>query len=486
MVAHHLGAALELAAASSVADDGLRSQAREAFRDAGERAASLNALPSAVRHLSAALELTADDDPERPRVLLALGLALGQTDHAAALPILDEAAAALEAAGDPKAAASAALIGARTSWYLGRRDAADEHLQRALTLLEHEPASEVKAEAFAERARLSMLAIESRDAVEMADAGLEVAEEVGAELAQASMLITRGTVLESRDDVERGVEIAERLKDLNQLSRGLNNLAELAIAAGDLPAAFEVYDRTRREFTQFGVPTYLLWLDVQEASLAFLIGRWDRALDLIEPILARFDAGTTHYLETDARGTRAPILHARGETRAGLADVERGLAVARSAKDPQIVVPALGSVAGLLARDGRLEEARRLLDEALTICRGLTPYYSFAPNLLVGVLDVGMEDEFAEVFGPHADSDPWTGAAVTAWRGDLLGAADLLERHDGKALEADLRVKAAARLHAAGDTAGAEEQRRRAVTFYRSVGATERIREADALLSATA
>jgi tetratricopeptide (TPR) repeat protein len=176
-------------------------------------------------------------------------------------------------------------------------------------------------------------------------------------------------VLESRDDVERGVEIAERLKDLNQLSRGLNNLAELAIAAGDLPAAFEVYDRTRREFTQFGVPTYLLWLDVQEASLAFLIGRWERALDLIEPILARFDAGTTHYLETDARGTRAPILHARGETRAGLADVERGLAVARSAKDPQIVVPALGSVAGLLARDGRLEEARRLLDEALTICR---------------------------------------------------------------------------------------------------------------------
>jgi predicted ATPase len=51
MVAHHLGAALELAAASSVADDALRSQAREAFRNAGERAASLNALPAAVRHL---------------------------------------------------------------------------------------------------------------------------------------------------------------------------------------------------------------------------------------------------------------------------------------------------------------------------------------------------------------------------------------------------------------------------------------------------
>jgi hypothetical protein len=54
------------------------------------------------------------------------------------------------------------------------------------------------------------------------------------------------------------------------------------------------------------------------------------------------------------------------------------------------------------------------------------------------------------------------------------------------AIEADLRVRAAARLHAAGDTSAAEEQRRRAVTFYGFVGATERIREADALLPATA
>jgi class 3 adenylate cyclase/tetratricopeptide (TPR) repeat protein len=487
MVAHHLGAALELAAASGVADDELRGQARDAFRDAGERAASLNALPAAARHLSAALELTADDDPERPRVLLALGLVLAETDHTAAVAVLDEAAAALEAAGDPAAAASAAIVGARTSWYLGMRDAADEHLLRATTLLEHEPASEVKAEAFAERARLMMLASGRADAVEMANAGLEIAEQVGAERAQASLLITRGTVLESIEDVERGVEIAERLKDLLQLSRGLNNLCELVIAAGDLPAAFEVYDRTRREFTQFGVPTYLLWLDVQEAAVAAVTDRWDRALELVEPILARLDAGTTHYLEGDARTTRGGIRHARGETREGLADVERGLAAARLAKDAQTVVPALGSLAGLLARDGDVAEARRLLDEALGICRGLVrPYYSLAPSLLLGVLDAELQDEFVEVFGPHAGNDPWTGASVTAWRGDLLAAADILARHGGKALEADLRVRAAARLLASGETVAAEEQRRQAVAFYRSVGATGRIREAEALLAATA
>jgi class 3 adenylate cyclase/tetratricopeptide (TPR) repeat protein len=487
MVAHHLGAALELAAASGLADDELRSEAREAFFDAGARAASLNALGAAARHLSAAVELTADDDPGRPRVLLALGLVLAETDHAAALPVLDEAATALDAAGDRTAAASAAIVGARTSWYLGLRDVADEHLLRAMALLEHEPDSEVKAEAFAERARLRMLAAGWSGAVEIANAGLEVAEAVGAERAQASLLITRGTTVRSHEDIERGVEIAERLKDLTQLSRGLNNLAELSIAAGDLPGAFAVYDRTRREFTQLGVPTYLLWLDVQEAAIRGVTGQWDRALELIAPIVARFDSGSTHYLEADARSTRAAIFHARGETRVAVADAEHGLASARSSKDPQTLVPALGSLADLLAREGRLDEARQLLDEALAISRELaSPYYSFAPTLLLGVLDTGMHAEFAEVFAPHAGNDPWTGASVTAWRGDLLDAADSFERHDAKTHEADLRIRAAALLLAAGDTIGAEEQRRRALAFYRSVGASERIREADALLPASA
>src|SRR5262245_54714983 len=76
MVAHHYGAALELATASGVADDDLRRRARNSFRDAGERAMSLNAFGVAHGHLTAALELTADTDPERPDILFALGRAV--------------------------------------------------------------------------------------------------------------------------------------------------------------------------------------------------------------------------------------------------------------------------------------------------------------------------------------------------------------------------------------------------------------------------
>jgi hypothetical protein len=61
-----------------------------------------------------------------------------------------------------------------------------------------------------------------------------------------------------------------------------------------------------------------------------------------------------------------------------------------------------------------------------------------------------------------------------------------MRRCGATALEAELRVRAAARLRAAGDSAAADEQLGRALAFYRRVGATRRIRDAEALLAATA
>jgi class 3 adenylate cyclase/tetratricopeptide (TPR) repeat protein len=487
MVAHHYGAALELTAASGVADEELRRHARRSFREAGERAASLNALAAAERHLSAALELLPPDDGERPYVLLELGRVTAERDGPTAQPLLEEAAAALSAAGDATAAASAEIACVQACFQGGQRDAADFHSQRALALLEHEPLSEVTVTAFAERARLLMLSSAYAEAAELATTGLALAEQIEAERPQASLLITRGTSRGSREDVEHGLEIAERSQDLLQLSRGLNNLAELAIESGDLAAALDVYARTRREFEQLGLTTHLVWLDVQEAGIAYLAGGWDRSLELVDPLLARLDAGSTHYLEGDARLLRARIRHARGETQAGLADAERGLLAARTAKDPQALVPALGSAGELFHRAGRRDEARSLLEEALRQCRSLAvPYYNMAPNLVVAVLDLGLQREFLEVFEPHADRDPWTRATVAAWTGDLVGAADIVASHDGRSPEADLRVRAAAALQGHGDAGAANEQLRLALAFFRSVGAAQRVAEASELFAATA
>jgi hypothetical protein len=69
-------------------------------------------------------------------------------------------------------------------------------------------------------------------------------------------------------------------------------------------------------------------------------------------------------------------------------------------------------------------------------------------------------------------------------RGDLVGAADILQASGAAALEAHARLRAAGRLTADGRHAEAEEQLQRALAYYRSVGATRYIREGERLLAA--
>jgi hypothetical protein len=80
----------------------------------------------------------------------------------------------------------------------------------------------------------------------------------------------------------------------------------------------------------------------------------------------------------------------------------------------------------------------------------------------------------------------WRDPAVAIARGDLLGAADLLQATGAGAFEAHARLRAAGRLAAEGGHAEAQEQLDQALAFFRSVRATRYIREAEALLAATA
>jgi class 3 adenylate cyclase/tetratricopeptide (TPR) repeat protein len=488
MVAHHYAAALELATALSVADDELRRRAREGFREAGERTASLNAFGSAKRHFAAALELTDDQDPLRPRLLFSLGRALFEHEGAVVgIPLLEEGARALAAVGEVETAAFAEIFCSRACVLAGRRDDADAHTERAVSLVAGGPPSEAKAEALAERARLLMFSGRSAESVELATEALGLAEQLGLERTASALLITRGTATGDRGEIEQGLEIAERIRDAMQITRGLNNLAEEAIRAGDIPEALAIYPRTRQEVHELGLPPYLHWLDVQEAALTSLTDAWDCALELLEPVFELIDSGATSYLESEARHARARIRHARDDTDAALDDGERGLAASRNVRDPQSLVPALGQVAELFAREGRAREARTALEEALAVAKSSDrPYYSWGPNLMLAVLDTGMEETFLGHFAEFSHDDPWTAAAVEAWRGDLAGAADDMKRRGATALEAELRVRAAARMRTRGESAGADEQLRLALAFFHKVRATRRIRDAEALLAATA
>jgi hypothetical protein len=315
---------------------------------------------------------------------------------------------------------------------------------------------------------------------------LELAEELGVERSVSALLITRGTALNDAGEIQQGVEIAERLRDVMQLTRGLNNLAEEKIRIGDSAGALSIYADMRAELSQLGLAPYLLWLDVSEAALCFVMGDWERAVELVRPMHAALEAGETNYYEGDVRHIRAVVRQVKGDVAGAIQEAELGLAAVQRSRDPQSRVPMLGGAAGVFARAGYLEKARATLDEALALCTSLElPYYSFAPNLMLPALDLGLEAAFLECFAPHADADAWTGPAVTACHGDLLVAAEDMSRCGAAYFEAELAIRAAARMRADGDAAGADEQVLRALAFYRSVGATADIAGAEALLGPT-
>jgi class 3 adenylate cyclase/tetratricopeptide (TPR) repeat protein len=488
MLAHHYTAALEFGHAAGLDMGDLLEPARKALHDAGDRAAALNSFTAAQAHYIAALQLWPESDPDRPRVLLAHAEAGYMLGASGAIADLGRAVAALIDVGDLEGAAVGELLSARSSWYAGLRDDADAHADRALELLADAPPAEAKVGALAERARLLMLRGENARSSELATQGLELARELGLERLEASLLITRGTCAladDTNDDLSRGVEIAERVKDLDQLYRGLNNLAEAAIRRGDLAAADRLYLRMRTEQEALGLRTHLLWTGGQASTVRFETGDWDAALKLAEPLIAEAEAGRPHVLESQARGVRGTIRYARGDAAGALADGRRGVVVAREAKDPQTVGPALALLAQMLIGEGERSEARELVDELLELHTEVEPYYTMSVYLLWPAYDLGLARASSEIFETSHGS-PWIEAALAVWRGDLETAADAYARHGATVLEADTRLRAAAQLRAAGNQVAADDQLARAIAFYRSVGATRRTRDAEALLAATA
>jgi class 3 adenylate cyclase/tetratricopeptide (TPR) repeat protein len=476
MLAHHCGAALELAAATGMVDAELQERARDAFHDAGERAVALGALPAARRHFTAALELTPADDPRWATVRRGLGVVLVGQEPASAIDHLEAAAAVFTARGDVEEAAVAELHAAHAAWYAGNRDEADAHSERAVALVAGAPASEAKAEALAERARLLMLAGAFSAAVELATEAFDIADRLGSDRIAGSALITRGTALDRRDDLERGIELAERSKSLQQLVRGLNNLAELLVRNGDLSAALPLYERQRAEAEQNGASGFVVWARAQQVPVFALQGDWDRAASLADEMVAEIEAAGSHYLEGDVLQMRASLREARGDAAGALGDVERALALARETKDPQTLVPALGTYAWVHAQERHADVAQAAISEVLEICRPLERhYYSFAITAVWPVLDLGREADFLAVFDREAEPDPWTGAAIAAARGDLAAATARFGAFGAAWFEAEACLRT-----------GTGTELARAVAFFRRVGATRRVRDAEALLAASA
>jgi class 3 adenylate cyclase/tetratricopeptide (TPR) repeat protein len=487
MLAHHYLSALELAQAAGQPTEELDERARSALREAGARAFALNAFEQAARFYASALELWPREDHARPALLLACGEA-EYNAYEAGEEHLVEAVEELVAVGDRERAAEGELVLAdlvRTS-----RDRAYEHLAHAAKLLEGEPSSAAKAHVLAEVSRFHMLGNRGEEAIAVGREALAMAESLGLDELRARALNNIGVIRAMRGDTEglsdlqESIRLALRSNSPWEIGRAYNNLGVAFVALGDLRRCGEVWSDGWQAVARFGEISATLYLRTERQFERYWTGHWDESLALAAEVIT---TGMPAIQVSWAHELRGRIRLGRGDTTGALEDAERSLARAREAKDPQALQPALSfcSVARLAA--GRRQEASALADELLAIDpvrdhipHGVSPVFDLAWVLV----ELGREGELLEHVASVEHPLPWHKGAAAIAGSNLEHAAEVYLEIGNLANEALCRLRAAEKLVVEGRRAEADAHLRRALAFFRSVGATRYVREGEALLAA--
>jgi class 3 adenylate cyclase len=491
-LAHHYLSALDLtrAAGRDIAD--LAPRARAALHLAGDHALALNAFAAAAGFYRAALDLWPEDArAQRADLLFRLALALGGTGEDEDGVALEQARSALLAAGDLAGAAEADARLGELWWMRGDRDRAFEHLERAHDLVRDEPASAAKAYVLSDVARYQMLAHEFDPRT--AQQALELAEELGLGEVRAHVLITAGSVCalsgdpQGKADLQRGLEIALAGNHLAVAVRGYNNLSYTAqVVDGDLAEGLRLVLETEKVAQRLGDQAYLRWTRGHLVGLWFELGNWDKCASAADEFLAESAALGPHYYDTYIRCFRSWMRLARADTEGALEDQRESLISGRRAKDPQALYPALAVSAYVLAAAGRPDEAQPILSELFAAGPAdLSSICESSANCVLAAEILGRRDEARHWLGTRRDS-PWFVAARALADQEFAAAAESLDSMGAARSAALARLHAAQELASTGRRAEADDQLRLALSFFRSVGATRFIRQAEALQAASA
>ena len=486
VLAHHYLHAFEYARAAGGKTEDLAERARVALAHAGDRALALNAFAAAARFYRDALGLWTAVDSERSHVLFRLGEALLRVHDQGAGEMLDEARAALLDADEPETAAEADALLAEVWWHRGDRDRCFDCLNRSFDLVRHAPSSRSKARVLSHVARFRMLADDNDAAIGVGREALAMAEELGLEQLRAHTLNTIGVArFSSGDDdgiadVERSLEMALEANAADAAARAYTNLAALLQARGDFRRHREVVAEGTRLAERFGDIPSVLHLQTHSIQSQYAAGDWQSAVRLADEFIAECESGDPRYSEVWVRTMRGAVRLARGDDDGALEDARSGLAVARNAKDPQALVPALGLSARVHAELGRTAEARQIARELLTLRGG---WGWFRIDLAWVAERLGLDSELRGQFDmmhPSLGLDALRAVLEREFERAAEGFAEIGSLPD----EALARLRAAERLVAEGRASAADTQLHEALAFWRSVDATRYVREGEALLAA--
>jgi tetratricopeptide (TPR) repeat protein len=465
------------------------------LRDAGVRAASLNAVAQAERYFTEARELTERDDPERVQLLYKLG-AVKHIRSWEGSEELTEARDGFIAAGDPESAAEAVLRIADNYWSRGQGEEVKAQLEQARSLVAGRPPSRTQAQVLEQAARYAMLGDRNEEAIATGREALLMAEELGLDDIRARVLNNMGSARVAAgdpdgglEDLNQSIELATRLNIADEIVRGWNNRGTMKILLGRLAEADEDVMEAYRLAQHFGHRGFVRWFEGGPLmGQLWLAGRWDEVVERTTSFIEGL-RGEAHYQAASSLWFRGMVRAARGEDVAAAEDAARALEVARPVGDPQQTGSTLLGVAFLYMTIGDRRRASELFDESLDFIRGLGDLGWVVGQLhgLAWIAEkLGRAEELLAAVKDEELETPWLFAARTIAAGDLVRAAEIFAEMGHAPWEVFYRLCAAEVLVAEGRRAEADEQLRPALAFYRDVRASRYVREGEALLAATA
>jgi class 3 adenylate cyclase/tetratricopeptide (TPR) repeat protein len=482
LLAQHYLSALELVRAAGQSTELYADRARVALRDAGDRAMTLNAFPSATRYFAAALDLISIDDPDRPALLFRYGKALRISQEAGG-DVLAEAEASLRAAGDLETAAEAAVLQAELAWFGGAGERVSKHLSDAAELVGGLPPSFSKAYVLSDLSRYHMLAAHWDQAIALGQEALAVAEPLGFDEIRAHALDNIGTARVSSGDragigdIEAALQIALALNSV-EAARAMSNLASSLTILGDTARAWQIWRDAVPLALELGNASVTRFLRSIIPVIDYLEGAWDEALPALDAFIAEIEPAGGHAQEGTVRSIRGRIRFARDDLEGAIEDAEAGVAAGRRMGDPQSLIPGLTFAAWLMLRTGRGREADAVVDELVELL--LRSPEEHQVETAMDLVTLGRMADLQRLIDAMAP---------TRWK-DLFGliaadqpdrAADIADDLGATALAALVRMHAAQRRIEARQVEAGRELVSRARTFWKSVGATRYIHEADEL-----
>jgi class 3 adenylate cyclase/tetratricopeptide (TPR) repeat protein len=494
MLVHHYLQALELARAAGLETSDLLEPARRAAREAGDRALALNSFSVAARYFESALELWPSDDRDRPYVLFAYGHALRWSEDRGEAE-LSEARDALVEAGDGETAMEVDLLLTDLALNKGPRELARKHLEHASGLVADRGRSRARALLLGELSRFHMLGAEQQEAIRLGEEALALADELGLELLRCRVLNNVGSAKAGLGDragvadLERSVEIALAINSVPDIFRGYNNLAAaLGRLGAPTQAILDVTEAGIRAAELLGDRVTARALYGSLPGNYFEIGDWARALRVAEEFISEVEAGAPNRQASSCYAIRAKVHLARGDLERALEDSTKMVALQREGGNPFYLAGDLAQLGRVTLAAGRDEEAAAIADEVIELAASASASRSLEfPETVLFLDALGRLDELLPHLQQMRPKTPFlTDAAIAAMAGDYSAAADGYRELGRLASEADMRLSAAERLVAIARRSEAEVQLELALAFFRSVGATRYIREAEALLAESA